>query len=452
MANSSFLCDSLEHTDKELFDIITDEHNRQKNGIELIASENFASIAVLECLGSCLTNKYSEGLPGKRYYGGNKFIDQLETLCQKRALKAFGLDEKVWGVNVQPYSGSSANMAVYTALLKPHDRLMGLDLPDGGHLTHGFAAKRKKISASSIFWESTPYHIDPNTGLINYKELEDNAITFSPQLIIAGFSSYPRGLDFKRFREISNMVGAILMADIAHVSGLVATGLSPNPFEYADVVTTTTHKILRGPRSGIIFFRKNSDLETKINSAVFPGLQGGPHNNVIAALATALKQMCTPEYKKYTSCVIQNCKEMQKHFLKLGYELATGGSDNHLILINLKNKAVSGLIAERALEFANISVNRNACPGDTNMFQPSGIRVGTPAITTRGFKPSHMKQVVQLIHECLTLTVEVISNDPGISLSGFCQLCKNPDIQNKYDQIKSSVEEFSKQFLFPGNF
>ncbi|KAF0991404.1 hypothetical protein HZS_3468 [Henneguya salminicola] len=304
----AFLTHSLSETDPEIYTLIMDEHKRQRTGLELIASENFTSVSVRECLGSCLTNKYSEGQPGKRYYGGNEYIDKIELLCQKRALKAFNLDETTWGVNVQPYSGSPANFAVYTGLLKPHDRIMGLNLPDGGHLTHGFMSKTKRVSATSIFWESIPYRINPLTGLIDYDELQKLAFSILPKLIIAGFSCYPRHLNYARFKTVADSVGALLMADISHISGLVSSGLSPNPFLYAHVVTTTAHKVLRGPRTGLIFYRKDkgpnhSDLENKINSAVFPGLQGGPHNNVIAGLATALKQVDTEEYKTYAGLV-----------------------------------------------------------------------------------------------------------------------------------------------------
>lgn len=270
---------TLATSDPEVWSIINNEHKRQFDGIELIASENFVSAAVMEALGSCMTNKYSEGLPGARYYGGNVNIDQIEILCQRRALSLFSLDEKDWGVNVQPYSGSPANLAVYTALLKPHDRVMGLDLPSGGHLTHGYQTNKRKVSATSIFFESLPYKVDPTTGLINYAELAHLAGLFKPKLIIAGASAYPRDWDYARMKAIADSVGAYLMADIAHIAGLVATKQCNSPFPYCDVVTTTTHKSLRGPRSGLIFFRK--PLTDAVNNAVFPALQGGPHNHQI---------------------------------------------------------------------------------------------------------------------------------------------------------------------------
>lgn len=308
---NSVLDQNLWESDPELFNLIRKEKIRQRSGLELIASENFTSLPVLQCLGSCLHNKYSEGFPGQRYYGGNEYIDQIELLCQKRALEAFDLDPEKWGVNVQPYSGSPANFAVYTAVVEPNGRIMGLDLPDGGHLTHGFMTQSKKISATSIFFQSMPYKVDLKTGLIDYFKLAETAKLFKPKLIIAGISCYPRCLDYKQFREICDANDAYLFSDMAHVSGLVAAKLIPSPFEYSDIVTTTTHKTLRGPRAGMIFYRKGVrsikkngdkvmyDLERKINQAVFPGLQGGPHNNAIAAIATALKQTTSEEFKNY---------------------------------------------------------------------------------------------------------------------------------------------------------
>lgn len=385
---------SLEDVDSEIYNLIVAEHDRQRDSIELIASENYTSAAVRDCLGSVLTNKYSEGYPGARYYGGNEVIDKIETLCQKRALTAFNLDAGTWAVNVQPYSGSPANFAVYTALLQPHDRIMGLDLPSGGHLTHGFQTAKRRVSATSVYFESMPYKVGPD-GLIDYDEMERLASAFKPKLLIVGASAYSRDFDYERFRAVADKVGAYLMADIAHISGFVATGLMRNPFEFCDVVTTTTHKTLRGPRAGMIFMRKA--LEQKVKDAVFPGLQGGPHEHQIAAIATQLRSVATPEFCDYMSTVRENARALAGHLVAAGYQVITGSTDNHLFLLDLRPKGITGAQAEKALEAAGISVNKNTIPGDVSALKPSGVRIGTPAITTRGLKPTHMKQVAEFI-------------------------------------------------------
>ncbi len=386
----------LKDADPELFTLIEKERERQEHDIELIASENFTSQAVLDCLGSCLTNKYSEGLPGKRYYGGNQYIDQIETLCQQRALKAFGLDPAVWGVNVQPYSGSVANMAVYLGLLNPHDRIMGLDLPSGGHLTHGFMTAKRRVSGTSVFYESVPYKVGLD-GLIDYDGMEVVADAVRPRLIICGASAYSRDFDYERFRKVADKHGAYLMADIAHISGFVATGLMKSPFEYCDVVTTTTHKTLRGPRAGMIFFKKG--LERQINDAVFPGLQGGPHQNQIAAVATQLKEVATPEFREYMEQVRKNARALCSSLEEKGFNIVTGGTDNHLFLVDLRNKGISGAEAERRLEAAGISVNKNTIPGDKSALNPSGIRIGVPAVTTKGMKEDDMRGIADKIYK-----------------------------------------------------
>ena len=334
----------------------------------------------MECMGSCLTNKYSEGYPGHRYYGGNEFIDEIEELCQKRALAAYHLDPEKWGVNVQPYSGSPANLAVYTGLLKPHSRIMGLDLPSGGHLTHGYytynpkTKVRKALSGSSIFFETLPYHVDSETGLIDYDELEKSASVYKPELIIAGFSAYPRDLDYARFRQIADSCGALLMMDMAHISGLVATGEVANPFEYCDIVTTTTHKSLRGPRAGMIFFRRDErDFEKKINDAVFPGLQGGPHDHQIAAIATQLKEVATPAFKEYCVQIKKNAKALAQALMAKGYKLCTDGTDNHLVLWDVRPLGLTGSKVEKVCDLVNISLNKNTVHGDRSAQSPGGV-------------------------------------------------------------------------------
>ncbi len=301
----------------------------------------------MEANGSPLTNKYSEGLPGARYYGGNEYIDQIENICRKRALQAFKLNSDEWGVNVQPYSGSTANFATLTALIQPHDRLMGLDLPSGGHLTHGWQTSKKKISTSSIYFESMPYRVNPETGIIDYDRLEENAGLFRPKLIICGASAYTRDWDYAKLRKIADQHGAYLMADIAHIGGLVAGQEANNPFELCDVVTTTTHKTLRGPRAGLIFFRKKDDLESRVNNAVFPSCQGGPHNNTISAIAVALKQVSTPEFQQYAKQVRSNAKALGNALVGYGYQLVTGGTDNHLILWYLRPLKITGSKIEK---------------------------------------------------------------------------------------------------------
>ena len=375
----------LNDFDPELGAAIAAEASRQQDHLELIASENYTSVRVMQAQGSVLTNKYAEGYPGKRYYGGCEFVDVAETLAIDRAKKLFGAD---WA-NVQSHSGSSANAAVYMALLQPGDTILGMSLAHGGHLTHG-----AKVSFSGKFYKAEQYGIDTSTGLIDYDALQAQAIAVRPKMIIAGFSAYSRHLDFARFRAICDEVGALLFVDMAHVAGLVAAGLYPNPIPFADVVTTTTHKTLRGPRGGLILCRANPEIEKKLNSMVFPGTQGGPLMHVIAAKAVAFLEALQPEFREYQQCVIDNARAMAAVFMSRGYDIVSGGTDNHLMLVSLIAKGLTGKDADAALGRAHITVNKNSVPNDPQSpFVTSGIRVGTPAITTRGFGVDESRQV-----------------------------------------------------------
>ena len=376
---------SIKGFDEEIFQAIEEEHQRQEDHVELIASENYTSPRVLQALGSQLTNKYAEGYPAKRYYGGCEFVDKAEQLAIDRAKELFGADY----ANVQPHSGSQANMAVFMALIQPGDTILGLSLADGGHLTHG-----AKPNFSGKIYHAVQYGLHPETGEIDYDQVEKLALEHKPKVLVAGFSAYSRIWDWQRFRDIADKVGAYLFVDMAHVAGLVAAGLYPNPVPIADVVTSTTHKSLRGPRGGLILCKSNPDLEKKFNSNIFPGIQGGPLMHVIAAKAVSFKEAMQPEFISYQAQVIKNAQAMAKVFIDRGFDVVSGGTDNHLMLVSLIPKGITGKAADAALGKAHITVNKNAVPNDPESpFVTSGIRVGTPAPTTRGFKEDEVTQV-----------------------------------------------------------
>ncbi len=385
---------NLRKVDPTVYELIREEEKRQKEVLEMIPSENYTSRAVMEALGSVLTNKYSEGYPKRRYYQGNKIVDEVEILAQERAKKLFGVPY----VNVQALSGSPANAAVYFALLDYKDKIMGLSLAFGGHLTHGAAH-----TFSSRFFTPVQYILGKN-GILDYDEIEKLALIEKPKIIVCGFTAYPRVIDFKRFSEIADKVGAYLMADIAHIAGLVVAGAHPSPVPYVDIVTTTTHKTLRGPRGAIIMvtekgLKKNPEMPKKIDSAIIPGLQGGPHDNQTAAIAVCLKEASSLLFKRYGQQIVKNAKKLADELIKYGFNLVSGGTDNHLMLIDLRNKKVNGSIAALALEVGGIVVNKNAVPFDPMPpFYPSGIRLGTPAITTRGIKEKEMLKVAEFIN------------------------------------------------------
>lgn len=404
--------------DSKIFDLIQKEKKRQLEGLELIASENYVSEEVLQCMGSILTNKYSEGYPGKRYYNGNEYIDGIEREAIERAKNLFKVDH----ANVQPYSGSPANLAVYFALIETGDRVLGMSLDAGGHLTHGF-----KVSFSGRFYNSINYGVN-EAGYIDYDEVRKIAKEFKPKLIWAGFSAYSRIVDWAQFRKIADEIGAFFVADIAHVAGLIAGGVYPSPVPYADVVTTTTHKTLRGPRGAMIMCKK--DFAERIDKAIFPGLQGGPHNHTTAGIAVALKEASTEDFKKYSNQVVLNAKQLSDSFTKLGFKIISGGTDNHMFLVDVfSSVGISGKEAGDILDTVGITVNKNAIPNDSRKpWDPSGIRIGTPALTTRGMKEKEMEIVANFINKVL-------------------KECKNDE---DYTKVKKEIKDFTKEFKIPG--
>lgn len=404
--------------DTKIKDLINSEIDRQGSTIDLIASENFASPDILKILGSPLVNKYSEGYPGKRYYPGNKYYDELELLAQKYGLEAFGLSPDAWALNVQPYSGSPANLAVYVGLMNIGDVLMGMSLATGGHLTHGH-----KASFTGKAFKAVQYGIGAD-GVINYDEVQKLATENKPKVIVAGYTAYTRIVDWKRFSEIAKSVGAYLLADVSHISGLIAGGAHPSPFPYADVVMTTTHKTLRGPRGAVIFSRKA--ISEKIDKAVFPGLQGGPHNATTAAIAQMFYEVKQPGFKEYAEQIVKNAKALGDGLMAHGFTLIGGRVENHLMLVDMRNKGVDGAIAEKLLEESHIVANRNSVPGDPSPFKPSGVRIGTPSITTRGMKEGEMKMISDWIYRAL-------------------------DKKESPAEIKKEVEALCKKFPLPYN-
>jgi len=409
---------SLKNKDKEIYDLIQKERKRQAEVLELIASENYTSDEVMEALGSVLTNKYAEGYPRKRYYGGNEVVDKVEEVAIERVREAFDLPLD-WHVNVQPYSGSPANLEVYAALLEPGDTIMAMDLAHGGHLTHG-----SKVNFSGKTYKFVHYGVSEKNGMLDYMEILKMADRTNPKLILCGFTAYPREIDFRKFKEIADKAKAIAMADISHIAGLVAAGVHQSPIPFFDVVTTTTHKTLRGPRGAVIMCKDK--YASLIDKSVFPGMQGGPHENAIAAIAVAMKEVKTAAFKKYAEQIVKNCKALAHALSDFGFKLVSGGTDNHLMLIDLTNKNISGKDAQNLLEKAGIVLNRNMVPFDKRSpMDPSGIRLGTAAITSRGMKEKEMSKVASWIAAVIT--------DPAIA-----------------DKVREEIKRFTKNFPAPG--
>lgn len=439
--------------DRELHSYIEKEEERQKTTLTLIASENYVFPYVYACSGSFLTNKYSEGKVGARYYGGTEYIDKIEDLCQKRALSLFRLDPSVWGVCVQPYSGSVANFSAYSALIGPGGKIMGMNLPAGGHLTHGFQTKVKKVSGTSLYFSSHPYGVDEN-GNLDYDLIRKQFEEVQPEILICGYSAHSQDIDYAELKDIVKDK-AVLYGDISHISALISAGLMNNAFEYCDVVMTTTHKGLRGPRSGLIFYRKNitingkqMNLEGAMHSAVFPLMQGGPHNQTIAGTAHAMLMASQPEFKEYAKQVIKNAKVLEKFFTDRKYSIVTGSTVNHMVIIDLSNKNVTGIDLEGLCDIIGISTNKNTVPKDTSPFRPSGIRLGTYAVTTRGFKEKETEEIAEIVD----LAVEFLQNRQeerkGLSIKEWTDKFNIKDAEEIKEAIRK-VRHLAELFPIP---
>ena len=439
----------ISQSDTSIATIIKKEKLRQTTQLQMIPSENYASAAVRDAVGSILMNKYSEGQPNKRYYQGMKYVDELELLVEQRALDLFKLNPDEWHVNVQPYSGSPANAEILMALLKPKDKIMAMYLTDGGHISHGWSFKERPLSFASKFFTIEFYHVDQKTKVFDYDEIEKQAKKAKPNILISGGTAYPRDINHKKMGKIAHSVGAYYLADVSHEAGLVAANVNASPFKYADVVMMTTHKTLRGPRGAMILARKI--LIEQIDKAVFPGLQGGPHNHTIAGIGIALSEAMKPEFKIYAKQIIKNAQTLALELKKRGYEIVSGGTDKHLVLIDLRNKDISGKIPARALEMANIICNFNTVPFDSAPpLYPSGLRLGTPAITTRGMKEKEMKKIAVWIDQVITETLEFKLPSDRKERSLFVKNAMKKLEKNKIiKQVAREVKQLTSKFLIP---